>query len=84
MKIEIITWIDTLSKDGWHDLEEAKEWLADDSGVMTDVGFIVEETKDWVCISPSYSEITKQYDYLKKIPKAVIIKRNINRQVGLR
>jgi hypothetical protein len=72
MKIVLIKWIDTLSKDGWYDKNDIKEWLEDDGGIITDVGFLVAETTDWVCISPSYSEITEQHDYLKKIPKEVI------------
>jgi len=73
MKKVEIKWIDALSNDGWFTKEDAIKWANDDKGLIIDIGFLVHKTKDWVLISPSYSEITEQHGYLKKIPKAQII-----------
>jgi len=56
-KLIKIGWADAIeNQDGWHTLEEAQEWHKDDDWIVHQVGWILEETKDYIVLFNKYNE----------------------------
>ena len=80
MKLEYIEWADAIENlDGWHDLEDALKWGDDDDWIVSQVGYVLKETKGYILLSSIKTNPSKgraeQYSMLFKIPKPWIIKR---------
>jgi hypothetical protein len=67
MKQVRITWMDAKSTDGWTYMHELEMKLAE----ITTVGFLVEETKDLICVASSVCG-DNQFNGIIFIPKSSI------------
>lgn len=80
-----IEWSDTVSPSNmeapWWNLEEAKRWAKEDDYWVSECGFLIEETKNYILIATrhnstkSKSEVINSIGGLTKIPKPWIRKR---------
>ena len=73
IKIAIIDWIDSSSRDEWHDTDIILEPF-----VITSVGILVEKTQDYVTICRSRTE-TDVHDGVLCVPRSAIEKIKILR-----
>jgi len=67
-----VEWVDALSKDGWYYVDEAIDWAKKPFEEVVDVGWLLKKTKTYILLSPSFSNTTNQFDYIKKIPLGII------------
>jgi len=84
MKLIYLEWADATSPDGrsWWYEEDALEWAREDDYWISQSGWLLEETKEYILIAGAASDlkssgITKSYAHLQKIPKTWIRKRQI-------
>ena len=69
-----IKWIDAMSDiGGWRDVEDAIEWGTDVNCTVEEVGFIVDENKEYILLANKVNFDIVQG--LTKIPKKYITKR---------
>ena len=80
MDIIYIKWVDTISdpEEGWKNDEHTNDFFDRDDNIAEDVGFIWDETEDYLCIISSYMPgefpLTRNRT---KIPKKWILSRVI-------
>lgn len=79
MKLVYLEWCDAIGKDGWHSLEEAKNWGKEGVWRISQVGWIIEETDEYLLLSGNHSNVegSDSFGQLIKIPKTWIRKRKI-------
>lgn len=75
-----IEWSDSISNDeAWVDIESATTWAGYDGGIIKQVGFIINETKDYLLLVSRICDHENKDDRmvrgLVKIPKTAILKR---------
>ena len=79
MKLIYIEWCDAITKmDGWHNLEDAKDWANEEEWIIRQAGFLIEESKKYILLAGQYNpqkETEDQFANLTKIPKTWILKR---------
>lgn len=78
MKLIYIEWCDaiTINDDrAWNTLKECKEMGANENWVTIEVGFILEETKEYILFANKKSKHNDSYGGVFKIPKTWIRKR---------
>lgn len=63
-----LEWGDAISNTGWMSENEAKEWAKEDHWVVKNVGWILEETKEYILLAAKYSDGSGEYGLLHKIP----------------
>ena len=78
MQLVKIGWADAIENlNGWHTLEEALEWAKDDNWIVHQVGWILEETKDYILLSSKQNDASGGRDStfggLFKIPKPWVL-----------
>ena len=86
MKLVYLEWADATSPiSGWQSLDEAIDWAKEQDYWVKQVGWVLEENKQFILISSQINEVTRgsglenQYASIVKIPKTWIRKRkNIN------
>lgn len=73
MKAAYIEWCDAVTNTGWHTEEEATAWADKADWVIKEVGWIIKETKEYICFASGWKppdDFTKeQFVNLHKIPK---------------
>ena len=80
-KLIYIEWADAVSKGGKFTDEEAEKWADNVDWIVRETGFLVKETKKYICIAQT--RIDDEYDKyhvfeeVKKIPKTWIRKRRV-------
>lgn len=55
MKLIYIEWMDCGSRPGWMSLDEAKTWAKERGFYISECGFLLEETKEYILFATSYS-----------------------------
>ena len=79
MKAAYLEWGDALTSNNWFTTHEADMWCQESNWIIKEVGWIVQETKEYIVFSHSWKpadEYTaEQFNGLHKIPKNWIIKR---------
>lgn len=80
MKIEYIEWVDAMQNlEGWMDFDEAKQWADSNQWIIHQVGFVMEENKDYIlmCLKKTedFENMPAMYGAIIKIPKPWIVKR---------
>ena len=82
MKLIYIEWADATSpQEGWWTEERTKEWAHNESYCITQVGWVIEETKEYLLLSSQKnhtangSSMDTHYAHIVKIPKTWIRKR---------
>ena len=86
-KLLYIEWSDTVSPSNmetpWWNLEEAKRWAKEDDYWISECGFLIEETKNYILIATRHNSTKSKGEEinsiggLTKIPKPWIRKRKI-------
>lgn len=78
-KLIYIKWTDAVfSSDAWVSLDTAKDWASLSDWEVESVGWLVDETKEYVVIASKKqagTEMEMQYGLLLKIPKTWIRER---------
>ncbi len=78
-KLIYIEWADAVSNTTWFDDEMAVEWADNTEWVVKQVGWVIKETKEYICIASRRKEedtnTVAQWGQLEKIPKTWIRKR---------
>lgn len=76
MKLIYIEWQDCAYKQGWSTKEKAIEWAKDGGWHIRQIGFLLDETEDYVLLCDSWSPEddwkNKEYTGLVKVPKGWI------------
>jgi len=76
-----VEWVDTIAdpENGWKDIEATGEFFDRDDNIARQIGFIFEETDDYLCLVSGYmpSEEMPIYMFRIKIPKKWILKMQI-------
>lgn len=79
MKLEYIEWCDAVTNAGWHSKEEAADWGDNSDWVICEAGWIVKETKEYICFAsgwkPADPFTEEQFVNLHKVPKTWIRRR---------
>lgn len=74
-----IEWCDAISRGAqWITEKKAKHWGRSDEWIISEVGFVIKETKKYllICAKVNYQENGEvMLDQLMKIPKTWILKR---------
>ena len=81
MKIELIRWKDAYDQSGgWKSLKDVEEW-ADAEYLVTNVGFVVDETPEYIVLTSMKADVTDLEDPMiggiVKIPKGTIYERRV-------
>jgi hypothetical protein len=74
-KLIYLEWCDAISNTGWMTEKQALRWAEEDQWLVKNVGWIIKETKEYLVLSSKYSEETKEFGLLHKIPKTWVRKR---------
>lgn len=78
-KLIYIEWLDAIANPNWFDADMAEQWIKDSKMVIKQAGWLIKETKQYICIAGAYKKedenTSEQYNLLQKIPKPWIIKR---------
>lgn len=81
LQLVYIKWCDSISTSSWKDMEGAIEWADESNWLVENVGWILKETKEYICLASSVSHPSDgaedQFSNLQKIPKTWIRKRRI-------
>ncbi len=81
MQLVYIEWCDAITNtEGWHNLEDAKNWANEEEWIVKQAGFLIEENKKFILLAGQYSpqkETESLFSNLTKIPKTWILKREI-------
>ncbi len=76
-----IEWCDAMvNQDSWVKIADMKEWAATDHWITYDVGFLIEETKEYILLASRYTindDGTNRVDSCIKIPTTWIRKRKV-------
>ncbi len=77
MKLVYIQWCDAIGKEAWDSLEEAKEWGRTDRWLVENVGWVLDETKEYILFATKKATDgdIDHYGGLFKVPKTWIRKR---------
>jgi hypothetical protein len=81
MKLIYIQWCDATHKNSWFTVDEAEDLADRENWLVEDVGWIVKETKEYICLCSK--KMTENVDSIaqlgdiKKIPKTWIRKRKV-------
>ena len=79
MKLIYLKWKDACSNSGWFTKEEALKWAKDSIWVVEQVGWLLEENKEYIILigrqDGDRDEKTRSLGMLQKIPKTWIVKR---------
>jgi len=71
MMLAKIKWIDAIGDDGWTNIEAIKKEVP---VTHHSIGYVANETKDFITITMSYDEKKEQYGAWLCIPKKFILK----------
>lgn len=74
-KLIYIEWGDAISNTGWMSKEEAIQWGKEQLWIVKNVGWVLDETKDYLLLAAKYSDGCGDYGLVHKIPKTWIKKR---------
>ena len=78
-KIIYIEWCDAMvNSNSWMNFKEAKKWSETENWVVSEVGFLLKETKEYILIAnkkSSYNEYNPEVGGIMKIPTTWIRKR---------
>ncbi len=72
-ELELVSWCDAIGDSGnWLTLDEALEWAASDHWVVTQVGWVIDETDEYILMCSKINEGNDvreaQYGSFMKIP----------------
>ena len=70
-----IEWGDAISNTGWMEKNDAIDWGENSDWIVKNVGWLLKETKEYILLAAKYSEGSKEYGLLHKIPKTWIRER---------
>jgi len=55
VKLIVVEWEDIVSTDsGWHTLQEAKDFVETENGIVTQVGFLLRKDEKYLIMTESY------------------------------
>lgn len=80
-KLIYFEWCDAVSRDGWISKENALIWSKNTEWVVQQIGWILEENKEYITIFSQYDPPSKNttdhenFGHLQKIPKTWVRKR---------
>lgn len=78
-KLVYIQWVDACSNNSWFSDQEAREWAYGIDWVVEEVGWIIEETPDYILLGSrrvgENKNVHPTWGLLQKIPKPWILKR---------
>jgi hypothetical protein len=69
--VELVTWIDSMSSSDWTPVEDVSEKLR----TTQSVGFLIEETEEYIVLALSIDEQTRSINCWQYIPRVAIKKR---------
>lgn len=72
-----LEWADAISDTGWMKEETLFEWGKTDDWIVKNVGWLLKETKEYILLTSKYSEITKEWGLMHKIPTTWIKKKKL-------
>ena len=78
MSIEIVTWLDAETRDGWRDHGEAATDMSIDSLEAQAIGWVIAETPDRLVLTSMRND--RSYASSVGIPKVAITKREVLRK----
>ena len=80
-KLIYLEWCDSISNSSWKNEEDAIEWADQSNWIVKNVGWVIKETKEYICLASSISEPSDDQETLlgnlQKIPKTSIRKRRL-------
>jgi hypothetical protein len=81
IKLQYIEWNDAITmQNGWYLIESIKEWGRTNDWKIKQVGYVIEENKNYILLATKYNpQETEEdkYSEITKIPK-IWIKKRIN------
>lgn len=79
MKLVYVEWSDALANSNWFTELEAEKWADESSWTIREVGWVIKETKDYLCLAATWKPeddwTEAQVKLIQKIPKTWIRKR---------
>jgi hypothetical protein len=88
LKPQYIEWYDAITmQNGWYVAEIVKEWGRTEDWIIKQVGYVIEENKDYILLATKYNpQETEEdkYSEITKIPKSWVKKRaNVSFSMGV-
>jgi hypothetical protein len=68
----LIQWTDTICNTQWRHDEDVDEWAGEQKWLVSDVGYLLRKTEEYVVLAGSWAKAEGQFKNLSKIPRGMV------------